>query len=144
MSYLGLMVIRPISYQVAMPRSGMDNLPTTILNIIAPEMIQALTPYPMTVCPVKWTINSGGWDSTSRGGADDDSEMEIQARGEVQYLEGPIWGLTPNSYQEGGRSWIHIKCELHKISAWCQTCFNQIWLLSNFFHCYKFHAYCSC
>ena len=34
----------------------MDNLPTTILNIIAREMIQGLTPYPMTVCPVKWTI----------------------------------------------------------------------------------------
>ena len=59
MSYLGLMVTRPISYQVAMPRSGMDYLPA-ILNIIARGMIQGLTPYRMTVCPVKWTINSAG------------------------------------------------------------------------------------
>ena len=56
----------------------------------------------------------------------DDSEMDNQAGGEIQYLEGQIRGLTPNSYQEGGRSWIHIKWEHHKISARCQTCFNQI------------------
>ena len=100
----------------------MDNLPTTILNIIAREMIQGLTPYPMTVCPVKWTIkpareiqylkeqlkivNIIAPDNTSFDTLSD--EMNNQPRGEIQYLE-EIQGLTPNSYQQGGCSWIRHK-----------------------------------
>ena len=48
----------------------MDNISwDAILNIIALEMIQRLTPYPMRRCPVKWTINlrPDGLDSLSWG-----------------------------------------------------------------------------
>ena len=66
-SYLWLMVTRPMAYQVAMPRSGMDNQ-RTILNIIARDETRL--------------------DTLSDDGMP--CEMDNQLQGEIPYLEESI------------------------------------------------------
>ena len=128
-----------------------------ILNIIAREMIQGLTPYLMTVCPVKWTIKSAreiqyleeqlkivniiAPDNTSFETLSD--EMDNQAEGEIQYLK-EIQGLTPNSYQPGGCSWIIHKMWGSQNSMLVQIilCFNEFWTFTNQHHQHSLHTFC--
>ena len=76
------MVTRPMAYQVAMPRSGMDNQ-RTILNIIARDetRLDTLSDDGM---PCEMDNQPGGVRLYISA---DDSEMDNQAGGEIQYLE---------------------------------------------------------